>query len=238
MEVLMKHKTISKLLLAALAGMMILSLAACASLPASAAGLNPQSGRGGPGINPNTTPAPGAAGGTSQGFGQGGGQGRSQGRGQGRGQGGGRGADQGQMGSGTAGLGLASGPLTEAETQALTRAIQEEYAARALYEGVVAELGNVYPFVNIIRSETQHASVLASLAEKYSLSLPAYSGAAQASITTLSEACQASVQAETADAALYDELMADTTKPDLIQVFTNLKNASLTNHLPMFETCK
>jgi len=39
-------------------------------------------------------------------------------------------------------------------------------------------------------------------------------------------------------AALYDELMPLTTHSDLLQVYTNLQNASLTQHLPAFEACQ
>ena len=53
----------------------------------------------------------------------------------------------------------------------------------------------------------------------------------------MSEACQAGVQAEIADAALYDELMAVTTHADLLRVYTNLQSASL-NDPPVFEAAR
>ena len=55
---------------------------------------------------------------------------------------------------------------------------------------------------------------------------------------TLEAACQAGVQAEIADAALYDELMPLTDKPDLLRVFENLQSASLESHLPIFQACE
>ena len=45
------------------------------------------------------------------------------------------------------------------------------------------------------------------------------------------------MDAEIADAALYDELLKVTDNADLIQVFKNLQRASLNAHLPAFETC-
>ena len=49
---------------------------------------------------------------------------------------------------------------------------------------------------------------------------------------------QAGVQAEIADAALYDEIMPLTTHADILRVYENLKSASLDNHLPAFEDCQ
>jgi hypothetical protein len=45
------------------------------------------------------------------------------------------------------------------------------------------------------------------------------------------------VDLEIADAALYDELLAKTSNPALIRVYTRLQAASLNNHLPAFEAC-
>ena len=70
------------------------------------------------------------------------------------------------------------------------------------------------------------------MADKYGIAVPAYPGTASVpTFSTTSEACQAGVQAEIADAALYDELMPVTTHADL-------QNASLNNHLPAFEACR
>jgi hypothetical protein len=55
---------------------------------------------------------------------------------------------------------------------------------------------------------------------------------------TLSDACQAGVTAEIADAALYDELKPEVTHSDILQVFNNLQSASLNSHLPAFQTCQ
>lgn len=141
--------------------------------------------------------------------------------------------------SGGVGQGAALGPLSEAEAQALVRAVQEEYGAQALYQSVLETFGDVSPFNLIVRAEAQHAAALERMAEKYGVDVPAYQGTNDLpAYSTLSEACQAGVQAEIADAALYDELMAVTTHADLLRVYTNLQNASLNNHLPAFDACQ
>ena len=149
----------------------------------------------------------------------------------------GMGNGQGTGASGSAmGTGLAITPLTDEEADGLIRAIEEEYTARALYESVIADFGSVIPFAGIANSEAAHANALIRQAQKYGLDIPAYTSM-DTSFASLEEACQAGVDAEIADAALYDELMAVTSHADLINVYTNLQSASLNSHLPQFEIC-
>lgn len=147
----------------------------------------------------------------------------------------GNGQGMGASGSGV-GTGLALTPLTDEEATSLIRAIEEEYTARALYESVIADFGSVIPFAGIANGEAAHANALIRQAQKYGLDIPEYTSM-DTSFATLEEACQAGVDAEIADAALYDELMTVTSHADLINVYTNLQSASLNSHLPQFEVC-
>lgn len=149
-----------------------------------------------------------------------------------------RGYGQGPGNQGVAGTGQALGPLSDAEAEALLRAIEEELGAQALYQSVIDTFGAVYPFDGIAVSEGQHADALLRLAEKYGVSVPAYTPGALPVYESIEQACQAGVTAEIADAALYDELMPSVTHTDILRVFENLKRASLENHLPSFETCQ
>ena len=120
----------------------------------------------------------------------------------------------------------------------MIRAVQEEKGAQALYQSVLDAFGDVAPFNTIVLSEAQHLAALERQATKYAVSLPTFTPAPAPTFATLAEACQAGVDAEIADAALYDELMAITTHSDLLQVYRNLQSASLNQHLPAFEACK
>jgi len=51
------------------------------------------------------------------------------------------------------------------------------------------------------------------------------------------EACAIGAAAEIADAELYDVVMSQTERSDLLRVYTNLQRASLEQHLPAFESC-
>lgn len=153
-----------------------------------------------------------------------------------------RGGGPGFGGNGQNGLvvnGYAQSPLSETEQEALTAAILEEYGALNLYRQVIADFGSLAPFARIAPSEQQHVDALTALAEKYGVPVPANPGLADApSFATLAEACSAGVDAEIADAALYDRLNPLVTHTDLLRVFANLQSASLNNHLPAFRACQ
>ncbi len=151
---------------------------------------------------------------------------------------GGRGGSGRGAGQGSRGTGQSVTPLTTEEQDALETAILEEYGALNLYQSVIDQLGSVYPFNTIVRAEQQHVDALVRQAEKYGVTVPANPGlTSQPGFASLTEACQVGVNAETADAALYDTLKPVTTHTDLLRVYDNLQSASLNNHLPAFQTC-
>jgi len=205
-----------------------LALSACTGTDsASAAGTGQQYGPGNGG-GPTSNSGTGI-----QGAGQG--RGGNQGGGAGRGNQGGNG----QGGQGTGGQAYALEPLSESEVDGLVRAIEEELNAQSLYQSVVDAFGPTAPFDRIVQSEAQHAAALLRLADKYGVPAPEYPGTeGQPSFETLEAACQAGVQAEIADAALYDELITFTNHADLLRVYENLQSASLNSHLPAFEACQ
>jgi hypothetical protein len=130
------------------------------------------------------------------------------------------------------------GTLDQAEVDALVAAINDEYKALATYQTVVDTFGAVQPFASIIRAEQQHIAALERLFVRYSVEIPAnewYGSVPE--FDSVTEACQAGVEAEVDNAALYDHLFAAVDEPVIIQVFTRLRDASQYNHLPMFETC-
>ena len=129
-------------------------------------------------------------------------------------------------------------PLDAAEVAALTEAINEEYGALNTYQAVLSQFGSVTPFSRIVRAEQQHVNALARLFTKYGLSVPANPGLVPApTFASLTAACQTGVDAEIADAKLYDTLKPSVDNADVLQVFANLQAASLNSHLPAFDAC-
>ncbi len=151
------------------------------------------------------------------------------------------GGDAGNDRGGGRGNGAGSSPVTgeldEASQAALVEALEEEYRALATYEAIMDQFGAAQPFASIARSEERHAEALVALFDLYGLDVPAAPEFEAAEFDSLQDACAAGVQAEIADAALYDRLFEVVTAPDVVRVFTNLQNASLNNHLPAFEAC-
>jgi hypothetical protein len=130
--------------------------------------------------------------------------------------------------------------LSQAEKDALVTTLQEEYLARDVYQAVIAKLGTIRPFTNILKSEEQHVAALTALFTKYQLAVPADTQAARTStlmagVATVEDALKLGVTVEKEDIALYDGLVASVDNQDILQVFGNLKAASANKHLPAFE---
>ena len=127
---------------------------------------------------------------------------------------------------------------SEAEVEALLMALDDEYKAWSVYEQVIADFGAVRPFTSIQKAEENHIAALVTLFDRYGLEVPANDWPGDVpSFDTLSEACEAGVQAEIDNAALYDQLFSLVDNADIVQAFTSLQQASETKHLPAFERC-
>ncbi len=118
-------------------------------------------------------------------------------------------------------------------------ALQDERHAVWAYEIVLGQLGpRVQPFNHIKDAEDRHVVAAAKLFEKRGWDLPASVSFDPLPVfTTLAEACAIGVDAERENIAMYNELLGSTLPDDVIKVFTTLRDASLTSHLPAFEKC-
>ena len=127
-------------------------------------------------------------------------------------------------------------PIGDETSAALVMAINDEYKARAAYQAVLDKFGPVTPFSNIVRSESAHIAALERLFNTYGLPVPpdTYAGNVVAP-ATLSEAARIGVEAEKENVAMYDTILASVKEPDVIAVFTQLRDASQTKHLPAFQ---
>ena len=145
---------------------------------------------------------------------------------------------QGGRGNGT-GQGGGYDSLTTTEIEALNLALDDEYHALAVYQSVIATFGEVEPFVEIAASEQRHIDALVNQYNKFGLTFPENPWIGNVpTFDSLQQACQAGVEAEIANADLYNQLFSMTDDPSLTRVFTNLSNASWNSHLPQFEACQ
>ena len=132
------------------------------------------------------------------------------------------------------------GELPSEVQAALDEAINDEYKALSTYEAVIAKFGAVRPFSMIKGAEEQHIASLKAIYDKYALEIPANTWSTKISLPdTLQESCQFGVEAEIANAALYQEKLLPivSSYDDISGVFTTLMNASEQKHLPAFEKC-
>lgn len=128
--------------------------------------------------------------------------------------------------------------LTPTEVADLLAALDDEYKARATYAQVVADFGDVRPFSNIVEAEQRHIDALVALFARYGLEVAPDPWPGQVTrYGTIADAGADGVQAEIDNAALYDRLLAGTTRHDLVDTYRNLRRASQENHLPAFQRC-
>lgn len=129
-------------------------------------------------------------------------------------------------------------PLNEAERRALHVALDDEYKAWATYDQVIADFGEVRPFINIREAEARHIQALHRLFEQYGLPVPPkpYPGRV-ARYTSVQAACAAGVAAEIDNDALYERLLAGPLRPEIASVLGRLQAASRERHLPAFRRC-
>lgn len=129
--------------------------------------------------------------------------------------------------------------LSESEIEALRMALDDEYKAWSVYDQVISDFGQVQPFTNIRKAEENHIVALVTLFQRYGLDVPTNGWPGNVpNFDTVAAACEAGVQAEIDNAALYNQLFSMVVdKPDIVEVFTALQQASQTKHLPAFEQC-
>lgn len=119
-------------------------------------------------------------------------------------------------------------------------AIQDEYLAHREYELIIEKFGNIKPFINIIKAESQHIKMLSVIYENRGLTLPEDTTAKIVSAPmSLHDALQAGVQAEIDNIAMYQAFLDKPvlSKPENSEVktlFKNLMNASK-KHLSAFQ---
>lgn len=120
----------------------------------------------------------------------------------------------------------------------LSAAVAEEHVAAATYANVIARLGKITPFTNVLTSEQQHITTLQKLASIYAVSLPQGPFAGDPSPATRTDACRLGVTVEQSMIALYDQLLpAVSAYPDISRAFQNLRAGELNSHLPAFQHC-
>ncbi|MCZ2096677.1 MAG: hypothetical protein LC136_07480 [Burkholderiales bacterium] len=90
-------------------------------------------------------------------------------------------------------------PLSPTEVHALEQALDDEYRAWSTYDQVIADFGEVPPFVDIRDAEARHIRALLALFERYAVTVPTNPWPCNvARYASVRHACEAGVAAEVA----------------------------------------
>jgi hypothetical protein len=117
----------------------------------------------------------------------------------------------------------------------LKYAIQDEYLARAEYELILDEYGNVRIFSNIVNAENTHIDLLESIYDEYGYDVPLDEAKAYVALPgSLEEAYEVGVDAEIYNIKMYEDFLKEDLPTDIKEAFESLMAAS-ENHLKAFE---
>lgn len=132
----------------------------------------------------------------------------------------------------------AHGNLTDDELGGLLDALNAVRRARATSHAVVAAHGQVHPFVNVAMAQDHHVDAIVRILERHGAAIPddAWPGRVRAGQTIL-EACEDGLAAESGLSALFDRLLAESCRPDIIGLYRHLQDAVRLRHLPAFRRC-
>jgi len=112
--------------------------------------------------------------------------------------------------------------------------LADEFKARAEYQAIVDAFGLVSPYTQLIQAETRHIESLERIYTAFGFAIPTDNGKDFVVLPASIEASyQVGISAETANIALYKNVLATTLPSSLQHIFTNLEKAS-ENHLATF----
>ncbi|MDD3938006.1 hypothetical protein [Rhodoferax sp.] len=128
--------------------------------------------------------------------------------------------------------------LADTEIRVLHEALDDEYHAWAIYDQVIADFGEARPFINIRQAEARHIEALLGLFARYGLPVPVnpWPGKVER-YASLQAACEAGVTAEIANGEMYERLLGQTQRNDILTVLRHLQEASQQRHLAAFQRC-
>lgn len=123
-------------------------------------------------------------------------------------------------------------PARPALESALGATLQREQHALATYQNVIARLGAIRPFANIIPAEQQHVATLKAFLAECTVALLTGTVTGATAPATTSQACALGLSTEQSLVSLYDQQLPNMTSyPDVHQAFGSFKTVSAESHL-------
>jgi hypothetical protein len=113
-------------------------------------------------------------------------------------------------------------------------ALEDEYHAKATYEVIIEQYGEITPFTNIVQAEETHIQLLLPLFESYDITLPEALDKDTLDVPSSIDALlQIGIDAEIANIALYEAFL-ETDLPNDVQIVFQKLMAASENHLNAF----
>jgi hypothetical protein len=113
-------------------------------------------------------------------------------------------------------------------------ALEDEYHAKATYEVIIEQYGEITPFTNIVQAEETHIQLLLPLFESYDITLPeAFDKDTLDVPSSIDALLQIGIDAEIANIALYEAFL-ETDLPNDVQIVFQKLMAASENHLNAF----
>lgn len=126
-------------------------------------------------------------------------------------------------------------PEMEEAVLALSMALEDERKSEAMYMAIMRVHGERRPFSMVVNSERSHQRALEAQFARLGAELPAEPVFEFEVPGTFEAACAMAAETERENMALYDAIEPKVSDPQILRVFSRLRSASESCHLPAFE---
>jgi hypothetical protein len=131
-----------------------------------------------------------------------------------------------------------TGDLTSAEVGGLLDVLRALRRAHATSRQVLADHGQVHPFVNLVAAQEHQIDAVIRILDRHQVTVPSdtWPPPTDRSPSVLA-ACERGLAMETGLSILFDRLLAESTRPDLITLYRHLQDAARLRHVPALRRC-
>ena len=128
--------------------------------------------------------------------------------------------------------------LTSAEVRGLLDVLQALRRAHATSRQVLADHGEVHPFANLVNAQRRQIDAIIRVLDRHDVTIPddTWPPPTDRSPTVLN-ACERGLATETGLSILFDRLIAESTRPELISLYRHLQDAARLRHIPALRRC-
>lgn len=130
------------------------------------------------------------------------------------------------------------GELRSDEVSGLLDALRALRRAHATSRQVIVDHGQVHPFVNLVAAQQHQIDAVIRVLDRHDVTVPPDTWPAPTDRSpTVLNACERGLATETGLSILFDRLLAESTRPELISLYRHLQDAARLRHLPALRRC-